>query len=94
MRFSQYSLDEAIQVLHYLAAEDPLVSLKEVPEFDAAKVKALLKEISVFLEDRAQEERKREESMLQEGLSFEARQIMAALSPREERVLYRAFKLN
>lgn len=94
MRLKEYSKEEAAEILSYLAKEDPFLSLNGTKWIRVEQVRKLLQEISEHLEQEAQGERTEEVDFMNEGLSLQAKQILSTLSPREERLLLRSFKVN
>lgn len=97
MHLRHHSKEEAIEILTYLAAEDPLISLREVKWMKLGEVRDLLKDVAEHLKRDTQSDQSHAmHNVTQDpdGLSLQAKQIISTLSPREEKLLYKTFKLN
>ena len=94
MKFKHFSKEEAIEVLTYLAADETFVSLKQVGEIKVDHVRELMRELAQHIEKEIDAERIEVTEMVADGLSAQARHLLSTLSPREERVMRRSFRLN
>lgn len=91
MKLKRYSKAEAIEILTYLADEDPFLSLRQARDIKVDQVRELLKELAQHLETEVDPD---QTDFEHEGISTQAKQILSTLSPREERLLVKSFKLN
>ncbi len=94
MKLKNFSADTVSELLIYLAEHEEFPSLKNLREFKKEEVCDMLKELAQSLKEASLTEGGFQKADLNGfELSSKALSLISALSPREENILFKSFKL-
>ena len=94
MKFKNVTKEAVCELLLYLADQEEFESLKSLKSFTKEEVQEVLREIVVQLREELTEEGGNQRPHYQEyNLSPKALSLISCLSPREEMLLFKSFKL-
>ena len=94
MRFKDVTKDAVCELLFYLAENEDFCSLSKLKTFSKSEVSEIIKEIAFQLKsEMADEGPQQKQNNSNYGLSSKALSLVSCLSPREELLLFKSFKL-
>ncbi len=94
MKFKNHSLEAISELLLFLAEKETFDSLKGVREFKREDIAEIFKEIALSLRDESLTEGGSQRADLSSfELTSQALSLISSLSPREETILFKSFKL-
>ena len=94
MKFKNHSHEAISELLLFLAEKESFESLKGVREFKKEEVADILKEIAMALRDESLTDGGSQKADLSSfELTSQALSLISSLSPREETILFKSFKL-
>ncbi|HBF12738.1 MAG TPA: hypothetical protein DDW49_05025 [Deltaproteobacteria bacterium] len=95
MKFKDLSPEAVAELLNFLADHEEFESLKNLKGiFTREEVAGILKEVSVQIRTQASEEEPvQKPDYSEQSLSPKAMSLISSLSPREEMLLFKSFKL-
>jgi hypothetical protein len=94
MKFSKATKEAVTELLTYLAEQENFKSFSTAHGFDKEEIKEVLLEIAVQLKKEASEEMPNQRVNYNEfELSPKALSLISCLSPREEMLLFKTFRL-
>ncbi|MBI2339890.1 MAG: hypothetical protein HYU99_05950 [Deltaproteobacteria bacterium] len=94
MRFKDVTKDAVCELLFYLAENEEFPSLAKLKTFTKSEVAEIIKEIAFQLKGEMADEGPRQKlNSANFDLSSKALSLISCLSPREEQLLFKSFKL-
>lgn len=94
MKLKNFDSEIAYQLLMYLADNETFPSLAKFKEVKKSEVAEMLKEIAQSIKQSAQAEATVQRTQLDESdLSAKTMSVLSQLSPKEEMILFKTFKL-
>lgn len=95
MEFKKHSSDTVAELLIYLADHEDFSSLKGLKEFSKSEVKNLFHELANHLKEvSVNEPLLRKETVKNRDLTDNMHKVIAKLSPHEENLLFRSFRIS
>jgi len=94
MKFKDFSASTVAELLNFLADHEKFESIKQLGEVSSSQVKDILRTISAQLKDsEVADSTYNKADVGSFELSSQAMQLVSCLSPREETILFKSFKL-
>lgn len=94
MKFKNITKEAVCELLLYLAEHEEFESLKSLKAFTKEEMQEVLREIAIQLKEELTDEGGSQRPHYQEyNLSPKALSLISCLSPREELLLFKSFKL-
>jgi hypothetical protein len=95
MKFSQFSPDTVAELLVYLADQESFGSLKNLKNWSRQEVKTVFVELANHLKEASNKEPMVRRSQLKpEEFGDKTRKLINKLTPEEEDILLRSFKIS
>ena len=94
MKFKNFSQDVVAELLLHLAENEDFSSIKSLKAFTKEEVVEILNEISIGLKNEITLEAGPKVDFNNFDLSTQAQSLISCLSPREEMILFKSFKIE
>jgi len=95
MKFKKFSPETVAELLIHLAEKENFDSLKGITEFSKKDVQKLFAEIADQLKELSENEpHMRKEHVSQKDLTDNVYKVISRLSPQEENLLFKTFKIS
>lgn len=94
MKFKEFSTGTVVELLNFLADYEKFESVKQLGEMSTNQVKDILRTIATQLKDTEVADSTYNKADIGSfELSSQAMKLVSCLSPREETILFKSFKL-
>lgn len=94
MKFKNVTKEAVCELLFYLAEKEDFSSIKKLKGFNQEEVAEIIRELAIQLKNQVADEGPNQKANSEEfNLSPKALSLISCLSPREELLLFKSFKL-
>ena len=95
MKFEKYSYETVAELLAYLAENESFDSLRAVKNVTTDELRELLQDMASQLREKAKDTPIMRKSQLQKkDLAYKTHQVISKLTPQEEEILFKTFKIS
>lgn len=95
MKFAKYSPDTIAELLIHLAEHETFPSLKGTKNFSDADVKEIFNDMAGQLMEESKDiPIMRKSQVKQQDLPYKTHKVISKLSPQEEEILFKTFKIS
>lgn len=95
MKFEAYSHDTVAELLDFIAQHEEFESVRSIRNVTSDDIQAILREIAGQLREEAKNSPiMRKSQIRQQDLTYKTNQVISKLTPQEEEILFKSFKIS